>query len=152
MQRSSTAALPAVGYEFSSPFALGMLLREAHERVARTMDHALRPFGIERRHLMVLMRLAGEGVLTQRDLVERTRHDKASIMRIVDDLERLGLAVREPVPGDRRLRAVTMTEHGQDVLHQAREAAHPVARASTEPLTSDQALRLKELLRAYLAD
>src|SRR5437870_6325356 len=107
-------AMPPAETQDGSPFALGLLLRRAHDLVAAAMDQALVPFGFERRHLMVLMRLHACGPLAQRDLVAQTDHDKASIVRIVDDLERLDLASRELVPGDRRLRAVTLTEHGRE--------------------------------------
>jgi len=130
-----------------SPFALGLLLRRAHDHVAAAMDQALTPFGLERRHLVVLMLLNAHGPLTQRDLVARTEHDKASIVRIVDDLERLNLASRELVPGDRRLRAVTLTEHGRDVFTRAYESAQPAAAAATSSLTTQQAEQLHLLLR-----
>jgi DNA-binding MarR family transcriptional regulator len=133
-----------------SPFALGLLLRRAHDQVAAAMDKALAPFGIERRHLIVLMRLAASGPQSQRDLVAQTNHDKASIVRIVDDLERLDLASRELVPGDRRLRAVTMTEHGRDVLAEAHRAAEPAASAATATLTPAQTRQLEQLLRTMV--
>jgi DNA-binding MarR family transcriptional regulator len=133
-----------------SPFTLGLLLRQAHDRIARVMDDVLRPFGIERRHLMVLMRLADDGPTSQRQLVCRTNHDKASMVRIVDDLERLGLAAREPVPGDRRVRAVTLTDRGRDVYAQVQAAAEPAAKASVAPLTDEQAAQLEDLLRTFL--
>lgn len=142
---------PVSGTDEASPFALGLLLRQAHDRVAEAMDEVLQPFGIERRHLMVLMRLNADGPLSQRELVDRTQHDKASMVRIVDDLERRGLASRELVPGDRRVRAVTMTDHGREVFTQAHQAAKPAAEASTHPLTKQQVARLEQLLRTYLA-
>ena len=133
-----------------SPFALGLLLRRAHDRVAAAIDKTLVPFGFERRHLVVLMRLQAAGPLSQRDLVAQTDNDKASIVRIVDDLERLGLASRELVPGDRRLRSVTMTDHGRDVYAQARRAAEPASAAATAALTASQLRELQQLLRALL--
>jgi DNA-binding MarR family transcriptional regulator len=133
-----------------SPFALGLLLRQAHDRFAAAIDKALVPFGFERRHLMVLMRLHAAGPLSQRDLVEQTDHDKAAVVRIVDDLERLGLATRELVPGDRRLRAVTMTDQGRAVFAQAYEAAGPAAAAAVGGLAGDQAGQLEVLLRAMI--
>ncbi|MFG1928864.1 MarR family winged helix-turn-helix transcriptional regulator [Cryptosporangium sp. NPDC048952] len=114
------------------------------------MDEALHPFGFERRHLMVLMRLRASGPLTQRDLVAQTDHDKASIVRIVDDLERLGLASRELVPGDRRLRAVTLSAHGREVLERAREAAKPAEAAATASLNPEQTRQLNQLLRTMV--
>jgi DNA-binding MarR family transcriptional regulator len=136
----------------SSPFALGLLLRRAHEKVAEATDVVLRPFGIERRHLMVLMRLHAAGPLTQRALVEATQHDKASMVRIVDDLERHGLASRELVAGDRRLRSITLTQHGRDVFDQAHRAASAAEATFTAPLTARQVAQLEALLRTYLAE
>ena len=63
------------------------------------MSEALRPLGIELRHFAVLLVLVNRGPTEQRDLVEATGSDKAGIMRVVDDLERKGLAVRKSVPG-----------------------------------------------------
>ena len=85
-----------------SPFALGLALRRAHWHAAGVMSEALRPLGIELRHFAVLLVLVNRGPTEQRDLVAATGSDKAGIMRVVDDLERKGLAVRKSVPGDRR--------------------------------------------------
>jgi DNA-binding MarR family transcriptional regulator len=134
----------------NSPFAIGLLLRQAHNLVVAATDDALVPFGFERRHLMVLMRLQAAGPLSQRDLVAQTDHDKASIVRIVDDLERLGLASRQLVAGDRRLRAVTMTDHGRDVLAQAHRAAEPAITRATDNLNPAQMGQLLDLLRALV--
>src|SRR5690242_1259387 len=88
----------------TSPFALGLLLRQAHWRVAAVMAEALRPLGVELRHFAVLIVLVDRGATVQRDLAAATGSDKAGIMRVVDDLESKGLAVRKAVPGDRRAR------------------------------------------------
>lgn len=62
--------------------------------------------------------------------MEAMGSDKAAIMRIVDDLERKGLAVRKPVTGDRRVRAVEITPKGLELFDAAHMAAEPLA----EPL------------------
>src|SRR4051812_21627360 len=85
-----------------SPFAPHLLLHRAHWRAAAVMAEALRPLGIELRHFAVLIVLVDRGPTVQRDLAAATGSDKAGIMRVVDDLERKGLAVRRSVPGDRR--------------------------------------------------
>lgn len=145
--KGSDVTLPAeLGQEGDSPFTIGLLLRQAHERVTTAIDAALKPLGVERRHLLVLMRLNAEGPLPQRDLVRRTHHDKASIVRIVDDLERLGLASRESVPGDRRLWAVTITDEGRRLYQDARDTAVPAADLALAPLTSTQIDQLQHLL------
>lgn len=130
----------------ASPFALGLLLRRAHWRAAGVMSGALRPLGIEMRHFAVLIVLVDRGPARQQDLVEATGSDKAGIMRVVDDLERRGLAVRNAVPGDRRARAVEITAAGLDLFDAAHEAAEPLATRLVADLSTAESEQLVGLL------
>ncbi|MEU4540725.1 MarR family winged helix-turn-helix transcriptional regulator [Streptosporangium sp. NPDC023825] len=130
----------------TSPFALGLLLRKAHWRVAAVMAEALRPLGIELRHFAVLIVLIDRGSTVQRDLAAATGSDKAGIMRIVDDLERKGLAVRKSVPGDRRARAVEITPQGVELFDAAHVAAEPLVERLVAELGPGEPERLKDLL------
>jgi DNA-binding MarR family transcriptional regulator len=129
-----------------SPFALGLLLRRAHWRAAAVMGEALRPLGIELRHFAVLIELVNHGPTVQRDLAAATGSDKAGIMRIVDDLERKGLAVRKAVPGDRRVRAVEITPEGLELFDAAHVAAEPLAERLVAELGRDEPEQLTDLL------
>ena len=133
----------------ASPFALGLLLRRAHWRAAAVMTEALRPLGIELRHFAVLIVLVDRGPTEQRDLVEATGSDKAGIMRVVDDLERNGLAVRKSVPGDRRLRAVEITPKGLELFDAAHLAAEPLAERLVSELGPGEAEQLMDLLTRF---
>ncbi|MBA2807612.1 MarR family transcriptional regulator [Streptomyces sp. KM273126] len=137
-----------------SPFALGLLLRRAHWRAAAVMGEALRPLGIELRHFAVLIVLVNRGPTVQRDLATATGSDKAGIMRVVDDLERMGLAVRKTVPGDRRVRAVEITPQGVELFDAAHVAAEPLAERLIAELGTGEPERLRDLLTrfAYPAD
>ncbi|MBB6549280.1 MarR family winged helix-turn-helix transcriptional regulator [Nonomuraea rubra] len=130
----------------TSPFALGLLLRQAHWRAASVMTEALRPLGIELRHFAVLIVLMDRGPTVQRDLAAATGSDKAGVMRVVDDLERKGLAVRRTVPGDRRVRVVEITPQGIELFDAAHVAAEPQAARLAAGLGPDEAEQLKELL------
>ncbi len=134
-----------------SPFALGLLLRRAHWRAAAVMSEALRPLGIELRHFAVLLVLVNHGPTEQRDLVEATGSDKAGIMRVVDDLERKGLAIRKSVPGDRRVRAVEITPKGIEVFDAAHMAAEPLAERLVSVMGTGEAEQLKDLLTRFTA-
>ena len=138
----------------ASPFALGLLLRQAHWRAATVMADALRPLGIELRHFAVLIVLVNQGPTVQRDLGAATGSDKAGIMRVVDDLERKGLAVRKPVPGDRRARAVEITPQGVELFDAAHVAAEPLAERLVAGLEPGGLEQLRDLLTrfAYPAD
>ncbi|MEU1182341.1 MarR family transcriptional regulator [Streptomyces sp. NPDC005820] len=133
----------------ASPFALGLLLRRAHWRAAAVMEEALRPLGIELRHFAVLIVLVDRGPTVQRDLVAATGSDKAGIMRVVDDLERKGLAVRRTVPGDRRVRAVEITPRGVELFDTAHVAAEPLAGRLVAELAPGEPERLRDLLTRF---
>jgi MarR family transcriptional regulator, lower aerobic nicotinate degradation pathway regulator len=130
----------------ASPFALGLLLRRAHWHAAAVMTEALRPLGIELRHFAVLLVLVERGPTVQRDLAAATGSDKAGIMRVVDDLEHKGLAVRRSVPGDRRARAVEITPQGVELFDAAHVAAEPMAERLVAGLEPGEAERLRDLL------
>ncbi|MER5789186.1 MarR family winged helix-turn-helix transcriptional regulator [Streptomyces sp. NPDC001980] len=130
----------------TSPFALGLLLRRAHWHAAAVMGEALRPLGIELRHFAVLIELVNHGPTVQRDLVAATGSDKAGIMRVVDDLERKGLAVRKAVPGDRRVRAVEITPQGLELFDAVHAAAEPLAERLVAELGPGEPERLTDLL------
>ncbi|MEU0506743.1 MarR family winged helix-turn-helix transcriptional regulator [Nocardia sp. NPDC005998] len=129
-----------------SPFALGLLLRRAHWHAASVMGEALQPIGIELRHFAVLIELVNHGPTVQRDLAAATGSDKAGIMRIVDDLERKGLAVRKAVPGDRRARAVEITPRGLELFDAAHAAAEPLAERLVAGLGRGEPEQLTDLL------
>ncbi|AWW36548.1 MarR family transcriptional regulator [Streptomyces sp. AS58] len=130
----------------TSPFTLGLLLRRAHWRANAALAEALRPLGIELRHYAVLMEIADRGPTVQRDLAGATGSDKAGIMRVVDDLERRGLAVRKCVPGDRRVRAVEITPEGVRVFEAAHAVALPAAERLAAGLEPGELGQLTELL------
>ncbi|MFD5625846.1 MarR family winged helix-turn-helix transcriptional regulator [Streptomyces sp. NPDC127072] len=133
----------------TSPFAVGLLLRRAHWHAAAVMTEALRPLGIELRHFAVLIVLADRGATMQRDLAVATGTDKAGVMRVVDDLERKGLAVRKAVPGDRRAKAVEITPEGIELFDAAHVAATPMAERLVARLGSDETEKLTDLLTRF---
>ncbi|WP_061294694.1 MarR family winged helix-turn-helix transcriptional regulator [Herbidospora cretacea] len=133
----------------TGPFALGLLLRQAHWRAAAVMTEAVRPLGIELRHFAVLVVLVDRGATVQRDLAAATGSDKAGIMRVVDDLERMGLAVRRAVPGDRRVRAVELTAQGRELFDAAQVAAEPFAERLVAHFEPGEAELLKDLLTRF---
>ena len=96
--------------------------------------------------LAVLLVLVNRGPTEQRDLVEATGSDKAGIMRVVDDLERKGLAVRKSVPGDRRVRAVEITPKGLELFDAAHVAAEPLAERLVSVMGPGEAEQLTDLL------
>ncbi len=133
----------------ASPFAIGLLLRRAHDRAASALVQALRPLGLELRHFAVLIALNAHGPMSQSDLVAATGSVKASMVRVIDDLEALQLVTRRAHPGDRRVHTVEMTPRGLEVFDAAHAAARPIADQLTEHLRPGEAAQLMDLLTRF---
>jgi DNA-binding MarR family transcriptional regulator len=133
----------------ASPFALGLLLRRAHDRAAAALVEALRPLGLELRHFAVLIALNSGGTMSQSALVAVVGSDKATMVRVVDDLEAAGLVVRRPYPGDRRIHAVEMTPRGLEIFDAAHVSARPIADRLVAHLGPGEAAELLELLTRF---
>lgn len=132
-----------------SPFAMGLLLRRAHNRAAAELVRAMSPFGLELRHFAMLIVLADQGPTLQRDLVPAAGFDKAAVGRAIDDLERAGLVVREGVEGDRRVWMVKITDHGLEVFDEAHRLARPIADEMVAHLEPGEPELLMDLLTRY---
>jgi DNA-binding MarR family transcriptional regulator len=130
----------------SLPTQLGMLLRVAHARAARTANEALRPLGLEGRHLGVLLVLDRQGPLSQTQIGERLGADKSAMGRTVDDLERLGAAVRRADPADRRARQVSLTADGERLVAEAKQVAARTADGIFHQLSESEQIALRDLL------
>ncbi len=108
--------------------ALGTLLAAAHQRCRQAFNRGLRAAGIEARHFAVLRGLAQHGPVSQRELIELLDVDKSAMVRIIDDLERQGLAERRRALHDRRAYAVRLTTEGEQRLAAVQEIAVPIGR------------------------
>src|SRR6516162_765876 len=117
---------------------IGPLLRQAQRHSARAFAAALQQRGIEGRHYGVLYHLDLYGPLSQRRLMDLTGEDRSAMVRTVDDLERLGLAIRRPDPVDRRANAVELTDSGRQMRAQAGAIAEDVAASLLDAFTPQE--------------
>src|SRR4051794_37021778 len=83
---------------------------------------ALAPLGIQGKHFHVLQALSIHGPASQRELIDRLNSDNAAMVRIIDELEALGLGRRQPAPTDRRAHSVSITPAGRRLLDRAEVA------------------------------
>jgi len=129
---------------------IGPLLRQAQRHSARTFAAALQPLGIEGRHFGVLFQLDLCGPLSQRRLMDLTGEDRSAMVRTIDDLERLGLAVRRPDPIDRRANAVELTAAGRHLRAEAGDIAEEVAANMLDVFTPEERDALFVLLERFV--
>ncbi|MGI8333188.1 MarR family winged helix-turn-helix transcriptional regulator [Actinomadura scrupuli] len=141
---------PDTGRPDADERPLGLLLRLAHMRAAKSFSEALRPYGIESRHYGVMLSLGMGGTHTQRQLIDRIGSDKSSMVRMIDDLETRGLVVRGPAEGDRRAHAVVLTEAGRETLAATQRVAREVNDRLLDCLTPREQATLNSLLARFV--
>jgi DNA-binding MarR family transcriptional regulator len=66
--------------------------------------------------------------------------------RTVDDLERLGAAVRRADPADRRARQVSLTADGERLVAEAKQVAARTADGIFHQLSESEQIALRDLL------
>jgi DNA-binding MarR family transcriptional regulator len=76
--------------------------------------------------------------------------DPSTMVALIDDLERAGLAQRRPHPTDRRARVVAITPKGRRALERARGLADQVEDEVLRGLSAPERRELLGLLRRAL--
>src|SRR3954471_1732542 len=98
------------------------LWRASHTRIAA----ALESIGLTPASFGLLNLIAARDGAIQQELGAAMGVDPSTMVALIDELERAGLAKRRPHPTDRRARAVTITPKGRRVLEQGRRMASQV--------------------------
>ncbi len=99
---------------------LGWLLSQAHYSLLSELNAAFAPLGVSSRGFNVLS-AALTGDHTQSELAELVGLDKTTMVVTVDELERAGLAERQPSPTDRRARVIAVTDAGRRKVEECRK-------------------------------
>jgi DNA-binding MarR family transcriptional regulator len=77
--------------------------------------------GIAQASLRALLAIDPRRPQPMRELATALNCDPSYITAMIDDLERAGLAVRQPSPADRRVKTVVLTPRGITALQTARD-------------------------------
>jgi DNA-binding MarR family transcriptional regulator len=107
---------------------LGLLLHQAEIQATRTLNDRLANLGITARHFGVLLLVHRDGIDTQKELVARLISDKTAMVRLVDDLDRMGCLTRTPSTRDRRMSHLALTAEGialfENAIQRAQQAVN----------------------------
>ena len=94
----------------------GFLLTETARMFRKLLDRRLQPLGLSRAQWSVLAILAHRDGLSQSQLAEILEVEKTTTGRLVDQVEKRGWVERRPIPGDRRLWGVYLTEQARPLI------------------------------------
>lgn len=136
---------------------LGFRMRRIHSHLTRAFstrlgEHALRPGGFS-----ALGLIAANPGLSQKMLSDELGQDKATVVALLDELERRGWAERCRDVADRRRHHLHVTAEGQAALDWMAAEAIENERDVVDALTPDEARLLLDMLdrvyrRAYPLD
>ncbi|MEX0407056.1 MarR family transcriptional regulator [Aquibium sp. LZ166] len=134
---------------------MGRELRVTYLAVFRTIEERLDRLGITPQQFALLVVVERNPGARQTLLAKARGLDKSTLVPMIDRLERDGLLERRPLANDRRVRAIWITERGNEVL----AAAIPVVRESDEIVRGSlteaeraQLLNLMEKVRTGIED
>jgi DNA-binding MarR family transcriptional regulator len=99
-----------------TPEQVGERYLAVHHRMFRAVNDEMNGCGLSMARTKVLRRLHEQGSTRQHVLAADLGLSPHTITDLVDGLERLGLAERQPDPTDRRAKLVTITEAGETAL------------------------------------
>jgi DNA-binding MarR family transcriptional regulator len=126
--------------------SIGFLITRVHFRMHRDFSAALAPLRLEPRHFGVLTALRETGPVAQASLARALGVSGASVVQMVDDLERRGVVERRRLATDRRTQVLHLLPEADDVLARASKVAAEMHGTVLRPLTKRQTDRLVALL------
>src|SRR3954447_5587763 len=125
----------------------GFLLGYLGEKSRRNFIALLEPHGFHPREFGLLTVLSKRPGITQQELASLARVDPSSMVALLDELEKRGVAERRVDPDDRRRRAVHLTEKGEEQMRVLQREARKAADQFLAPLSKDERSELNALLR-----
>lgn len=132
------------------PDDLDELLRNASHRMRHRWVQVLQPWELSPHHARALRAIVSSEPLRLSELAERLRVANRSVTDVVDALVERELAVREPVPGDRRATSVRATDAGRALLDDAERARRTDLTDFFGQLTERERRQLAGLLRKLI--
>jgi MarR family transcriptional regulator, lower aerobic nicotinate degradation pathway regulator len=124
----------------------GLLLSRIARAANRSLACALGGLGLRAQQFAVLHRLAEAGPSPQADLAASLRLHASNLVRVLDEIEELGLVARERDPADRRRQLVVLTAAGAAMLRRADRIAAETERELLAPLSGAERAQLRALL------
>lgn len=140
------AATPLTG-AYSLDASAGHMLRRAHQRYQSVFLDYASGLGLTGPQFAALLRLAEMGRVTQNHLGRLAAMDSATVQGVVRRLVARGLVQAMTDPQDRRIRILTITETGGDLLRAAQKAGRRANEAVLSPLSPAERRQLLALLR-----
>ena len=124
----------------------GYCLYKSAMRFRSLLDEALQKHGLLTPQLGMLRIVHESGSLSQHDIGDGLGIDKASIVKFIDQLEKLKLVIRKNHETDRRIKMVSLTAKGTKVLKKGALIRQQIEEQFLAPLTATERSQVKKLM------
>jgi DNA-binding MarR family transcriptional regulator len=132
--------------------SLGYLTRYSHRALVKVLSQKLERHRLLAAQWSVLRVLWRQEGLTQVELADAMRVEKASLTGLINGMERAGLIVRRRNRDDRRKINIRLTARGRRLEREVLPYAAEIDRQATRGLTADETETLKALLARIIAN
>ena len=152
----SAARKPAPARPGSLPLgildqSIGFRLRRIQNQMARAYVDQVGPRGVKTGVMTALSIIGANPGISQTELAREAGFDKASIVSLVDELERLGWAQRVRLPSDRRRHALSLTPAGSQAAIDLVDIATGIEAQFMDHLSAQDRAQLISTLDSILA-
>jgi DNA-binding MarR family transcriptional regulator len=142
------AAQPAMDLDRFVPY----LLNRIANRLNLDLLEALRPLGVTQARWRVLAVLMARDGRSMTELSVYCVIEQSSLSRVVDQMERDGLAERRARPGDSRVTEVFITDHGRRIFETVQPVALQQAERALAGFSPEEAARFTGYLHRILGN
>ncbi len=94
----------------------GFLLTDSARLLRKLIDRRLHPLGLSRAQWSILAILSNHEGLSQSQISLELEIEKSTAGRLIDQIEKSGWIERRPIPGDRRLWSIHLTDRARQLL------------------------------------
>jgi len=126
---------------------VGFHIRLAYGAVYRHFTETFNDLGLTQKQVSVLWLIDDHPGIAQADIGRRLQMDRATVMAIINRLQKRGFVVRGPSPDDRRRQTLTLTDAGHEGLIAARACILEHEQWLKNRFTPGETAMLIELLR-----
>lgn len=125
----------------------GFLLTDSARLLRKLIDRRLQPLGLSRAQWSVLAILSNHDGLSQSQISDGIEIEKSTAGRLIDQVEKSGWIERRPIPGDRRLWGVHLTDQARELIAEVERVILQTRTEMLRGLSAEQQQNLSEILQ-----
>ena len=126
------------------------LLHRVHQRATELFQEKMAGIDLTARQYVILVTASQNDGASQQDIIDVTGIDRSTVSQIIQTMIRKGLLKRRRTKDDARAYAITLTDHGRDILKASEAIVTGVDEALVAALPATRAKTFLDNLRTII--